>query len=240
MGSVGSETASVKQNSAKAKNPAIRPRPSRRNSSAPRWVWVNTASTLETTGNAASGGQREHEQQCAESAQRQIPDRRRRGLGGLGARVREQLQPDKKSGAGQEERRADGDRQRAEQEGPHHERGPTGEQAHEPGGLPGEASVDDDERGQRDQPEQRAGGSGSGEGGSMGQCVDEQDRAGDDRQAGYQTADPRPKPARGERRADDAAGRQQHLYRKRGHARIMTVRRANRSAGWSWIGGLRR
>ena len=52
--SVRSETESVKQNNAKAKNPAIRPRPSRRNSSAPRWAWVNTASTLATTGNGAS------------------------------------------------------------------------------------------------------------------------------------------------------------------------------------------
>jgi hypothetical protein len=133
----------------------------------------------------------------------------------------EQLQPDDKPGAGQDQRGSDGNRERAEDHGPHHERGPAGEQAHKPVGLPGEAPVDDDERGQRDQPEQRARGGIGGEGGSLGQRVDEQDRAGHDRQAGDQAADPRPEPASGERRADDEAGRQQHLDRKDGHARIM-------------------
>ena len=113
---------SVKQNSAKAKNPAIRPRPSRRNSSAPRWVWVNTASTLETTGNGASSPlSREPSQPDAaasastsSSAQKARSGRSQiggaRGMGGLGTRVGEQLQPNEESGAGQDERRADGDR----------------------------------------------------------------------------------------------------------------------------------
>jgi hypothetical protein len=74
--------------------------------------------------------------------------------------------------------------------------------------------VDDHERDQRDQPEQRARGRSGGEGAPVRERVHEQDRARHHRQARDQPADPRPEAARRQRRAHHEARRQQQLDRE--------------------------
>jgi len=82
----------------------------------------------------------------------------------------------------------------------------TGEHAAHPRRARGQPCVDDDERNQRDQPEQRAGGGVGGEVAPMCERVHQQDRPGDDRQAGDQPANTRPEAPARRATSDDEAG----------------------------------
>ncbi len=124
----------------------------------------------------------------------------------------------------------------AEQEGE-----PAGKHARQGAAPLRRPAVDDDEEGQRHEPEQRAGGGVGAEGLAVDEGEDEEDRAGDDRQAAEDAGHRDAPPAPGERDDDDAGRSQQQLRQQDRHygasatarewRRLRRLRSSTRAAG---------
>ena len=185
---------------------------------------------------ARERGQREDQRERGRGTHRQVPGGRPVRLGRLAQRRGGEPQTDDECERRDRERHRCADVECAEERGRDGESKPPGERAMSPEAVWRESRIDDHEGDQRHEAEQRTDRGAGCEAVAVLERVDQQDRAGHDRQAGDQAADARPVAPRRERRGDDERWCKQELGGEQGHLEMMARRGAHPSSGAAIIG----